>query len=326
MIVTHKLEMDLAVREAMQRIDVIQGDANTRVLELTLHCGGEDWTVPEDAAVWIRYCKSDGTKGIYDTLPDGTAAWSAEGNVLRIVLAPQMLTAAGAVLAQAELVQGVSTLATFGLQIAVERNIAEGAIGSEDYLNMLQWMEGELDRLLLEAKESGDFTGPQGEQGIQGEPGLSVYDFAVMYGYGGTEAALAQQLLTPGLPLAGGTMTGEIAMGGKKITGLGTPAESSDAVNKTYVDQKRQVLTASLPAAGWTEEAPYAQTISVNGILASDWPRLEPVYTGDAVTDQALWEAFSCISYGLPMAQRISFYCLGERPEIDIPLRIEVLR
>ena len=38
------------------------------------------------------------------------------------------------------------------------------------------------------------------------------------------------------LPLAGGTMSGAIAMGTNKITGLGTPTVGTDATTKTYVD------------------------------------------------------------------------------------------
>lgn len=38
------------------------------------------------------------------------------------------------------------------------------------------------------------------------------------------------------LLLAGGTMTGAIAMGDNKITGLGTPTAGQDAATKTYVD------------------------------------------------------------------------------------------
>ena len=47
------------------------------------------------------------------------------------------------------------------------------------------------------------------------------------------------------LPLAGGTMTGAIAMSSNKITGLGTPTSSTDAATKAYAD-------TMLPLAGGT--------------------------------------------------------------------------
>ena len=51
------------------------------------------------------------------------------------------------------------------------------------------------------------------------------------------------------LALAGGTMSGAIAMGTSKITGLGTPTAGTDATTKTYVDG---VGDAKLALAGGT--------------------------------------------------------------------------
>ncbi len=45
-----------------------------------------------------------------------------------------------------------------------------------------------------------------------------------------------QTQLDAKLALAGGTMTGAIAMGTNKITGLGTPTDAADAATKAYVD------------------------------------------------------------------------------------------
>ena len=51
------------------------------------------------------------------------------------------------------------------------------------------------------------------------------------------------------LPLAGGTMSGAIAMGTSKITGLGTPTANTDAATKAYVDTS---AAGGLPLSGGT--------------------------------------------------------------------------
>jgi hypothetical protein len=55
----------------------------------------------------------------------------------------------------------------------------------------------------------------------------------------GNDAAFSTTVtnsLATKLPLAGGTMSGAIAMGTNKITGLGTPTASTDAATKGYID------------------------------------------------------------------------------------------
>ncbi|MBO5970701.1 MAG: hypothetical protein J6S14_19685 [Clostridia bacterium] len=77
------------------------------------------------------------------------------------------------------------------------------------------------------------------------------------------------------LQKAGGTMTGAIAMGGNKVTGLGTPANDGDAATKKYVDDeiagigtvfniKGDVATVNdLPASGNTVgDVYYVQSVS----------------------------------------------------------------
>jgi hypothetical protein len=61
-----------------------------------------------------------------------------------------------------------------------------------------------------------------------------VSDTEIGYLNGVTSAIQTQ--LDNKLALAGGTMTGAIAMGTSKITGLGTPTDSADAATKAYVD------------------------------------------------------------------------------------------
>ena len=73
------------------------------------------------------------------------------------------------------------------------------------------------------------------------------------------------------LPLAGGTMSGAIAMGTNKITGLGTPTVNTDAATKAYAD-------TMLPLAGGTMSGAIAMgTNKITGLG-------DPTNAQDAVT------------------------------------------
>lgn len=165
MLVTTKLLIDLQRHTYPQVVNAVQGDQNTRSLEICLFSSGTAWTVPEGVTAAMRYCKPDKTKGYYDTMPDGTSAWSVKENVITMLLAPQMLTVAGTVLAQVEMILGSSVVATFTMQINVAENPAAGVLVSENYVNWLQWMETELESRMNEMLESGELIGPPGPAG-----------------------------------------------------------------------------------------------------------------------------------------------------------------
>ena len=76
----------------------------------------------------------------------------------------------------------------------------------------------------------------------------------------GVTSAIQTQLDAK-LALAGGTMTGAIAMGTNKITGLGTPTDGTDAATKNYVDSAAQGID-------WKASVRAATTANVT--LASD--------------------------------------------------------
>jgi len=57
------------------------------------------------------------------------------------------------------------------------------------------------------------------------------------------------------LPLAGGTMSGAIAMGANKITGLGDPAAAQDAATKAYADLFTLLTTFNNHKTGTRKEA-----------------------------------------------------------------------
>ena len=64
----------------------------------------------------------------------------------------------------------------------------------------------------------------------------TLNELAAALGDDANYAATTTAALATKLPLAGGTMSGALAMGTSKITGLGTPTAGTDAATKSYVD------------------------------------------------------------------------------------------
>lgn len=159
------------------------------------------------------------------------------------------------------------------------------------------------------------------------------------------------------------TMTGNIAMGGKKITNVGAPTDDGDAVNKKYVndevgkslpksggtmtgalnvidptenthaankgyvDEKRKVFTATLTVNDWVgDKAPYTQSIGIEGILSTDQPHYSPVYDADQETRVAQKEAFACVDDLDTADGSVTFTCFEDKPEVNIPIQMEVNR
>ncbi len=134
--VIHKLRMDLARCGCKPIVGAVQGEANTRVLEIDLFNNGIAWEIPEGTTVAVAFMKPDGTKGLYTRLPDDSLAATCSGSTVVATLAPQALTCAGTVLASIVFsdVDG-HTLATFPFKITVEVNPAAGEEVSNDYYN-----------------------------------------------------------------------------------------------------------------------------------------------------------------------------------------------
>lgn len=129
------------------------------------------------------------------------------------------------------------------------------------------------------------------------------------------------------LPKAGGEMTGSVAMGGNKVTGLGAPADNGDAANKEYVDSKHKVFSATVTVNDWVgDAAPYTQTIGIEGILETDRPHITPVYADDLETKLAQREAWNMVCEAESADGSITFTCFEDKPAVAIPVQIEVNR
>lgn len=135
MVITHKLAIDLVRQERHAPIDTVQDDSG-RALALKLYAGGIPWQIPAGVCALVRYSKPDGTKGEYDTLPDGSCAWSAKENLLTVALAPQVLSAVGTTCLSILLTDGWNIISTFRLELQVHRGFHGGLKKSEDYWNL----------------------------------------------------------------------------------------------------------------------------------------------------------------------------------------------
>lgn len=140
MIVTHKINMDMDNPQLLPVVDMVQDDKFSRMVEITLLENGKPWIPMEDSRVLIRYAKSDGTGGEYDTMPEGAIAWSLTENVLILWLAPQMLTVAGPVRMNVGFLNGIGEINSFPILLHVHPNVRREIAGSEDYFNITEFL------------------------------------------------------------------------------------------------------------------------------------------------------------------------------------------
>ena len=137
---TTSINLNLQLPNYSVAVYAVQGDTMSREISATLLDGSSPFTPPYGVLGSIRYMKPDGTVGLYDTMEDGaTPAVVIDGNVATILLAEQMLTVAGEVLAQLSLYSADSErLSTFTFKVAVEANpYTDEAFESTDYFSVL---------------------------------------------------------------------------------------------------------------------------------------------------------------------------------------------
>ena len=381
-------------RPGIQTVPAMQHDGQTRAVDISLMCGGQPWQPPEGVTAVIGYEKPDRTRGLYDRLPDGSAAVTLSGSRASVILAAQMLSVPGTV--RACLVfqdEQLNQLSTFPFQIQVQVNPAADAPQSEDYCR-LQWLEDKLTEYLRLAKDSGEFNGPAGPGPVllgqdvafqvsqdyrqiptgpwsESLPSCAPtayvwsrttahYDSGDVTVYSvsrnGADGAGAVSTvcgvapddagnvsLTAGdvgaLPCVGGTVQGQLDMGGQKLTGLPDPTEDGDAAGKGYVDtQSAAAVTAArqavktrfvsflLGSTKWVgDSAPYTLFIPISNLTDDLLTRAYPLYTGtDTARDLAVKEASAAVSFAKRTEGGITFTCLEEKPAADIPMTVEV--
>lgn len=125
------------------------------------------------------------------------------------------------------------------------------------------------------------------------------------------------------LSITGGTLQGVLNMSGNEVQQVGYPSAGSSAVNRSYVDNKHKNAEVVLPASGWSDAAPYTQTIAVEGILAADRPHYGVVYSDNWETEK---EAFSAVDELDTADGSVTFTCFEDKPSVDLTIQMEVNR
>lgn len=137
--ITHSISLDFQRHKTPSQIDVVQDDTYSRYVAITLYDNVAEWPVPDGVTIAVRFKKPDKTQGVYDTLPNGEVAYSVNGNVVTVGIAPQMLVAKGKVTASVVIYLGSVQLATFPFVLNVVENPAAGQSISNDYYYLQTW-------------------------------------------------------------------------------------------------------------------------------------------------------------------------------------------
>ena len=152
MSVTNKIKIDMVSSGATPYVRAVQNDSLLRVLEVELFADGVEYDL-SGKDLSFAFKKPDGTSGWYDTLPDGNNAIFVDKNLATILIAPQVLTVKGKVVASVRVDDGVGRISTFPFIINVAEDPGNNAAESENYYSVQNWDEvnaaiGDIDAAL----------------------------------------------------------------------------------------------------------------------------------------------------------------------------------
>lgn len=141
--IIQKVDLNLSFWGIPPKISMVQGDSNTRIIQAQLWDGANPYTIPTGASVMVRFCKPDGTGGLYDKTEGGQSV-TVSGSTVTVPVATQMLTVAGGVMAEVDIYAAgedsasAQNLASFAFLVEVAPSVYPDAeIISSDYYSVL---------------------------------------------------------------------------------------------------------------------------------------------------------------------------------------------
>ena len=112
-----------------------------------------------------------------------------------------------------------------------------------------------------------------------------------------------------------GDVTGSVGFDGSKGVIINTTVSAS------------KYFTVTLKADKWSSSAPYTQTVSVNGIRASDNPIID-INMSSATDENSedLLGAWTLVGRVSTANESITAYCYDKKPEVDISINMMVVK
>ena len=167
-----------------------------------------------------------------------------------------------------------------------------------------------------------NIRGPAGRDGARGPAGESAYEAAAGAGFQGTEAtfnaALAAMPSHANRHLPGGADPITVKSGNLENGAVTAEKLAPGAVSAVY--------TAALAANAWQgTEAPWSQSVAVQGLKVSDTPVIDLALSGIYAEDQARLSDFARL-YRAVTAQDSLTVWAASRPAGEVPLRILCIR
>lgn len=136
------INLDISLRDPTPRVVAKQGDAGSRKIMIKLYDNGIPANINNQIAPSgteqkgvVRFCKPDGTGGIYDKTEDNLPACILGGDNITVRLAEQMLTRPGDVVADVAIICGNTVISTFNFVVHVQATPAAGVAASNNYYN-----------------------------------------------------------------------------------------------------------------------------------------------------------------------------------------------
>ena len=114
----------------------------------------------------------------------------------------------------------------------------------------------------------------------------------------------------------------------EQTTGTSTSSVMSQNAVTTQLNTKAITITGNvtLLASRWSSTAPYTQTLYISWVLSTDNPIVDVVLNGVTSTAMTQISAWMCVSKIETAYGYITATCLENKPEIDIPIQLKVVR